>query len=87
MFEIVWKECKTKGKKLQNVVGNTIAFEYIFLIYERDFLFGDMLDVLCSTSLTRNQSYKNFFTSISTYNNHLILFVIVKIWSNINLFQ
>lgn len=36
MFEIVWKECKTKGKKLQNVVENTIAFEYIFLIYERD---------------------------------------------------
>lgn len=78
-FKLYEKSVRLK-KKLQNVVGNTIAFEYIFfLIYERDFLFGGMLDVLCSTSLTRNQSYKNFFASISTYNNHLILFVIEKI--------
>lgn len=81
------KSVRLKKKTPKCCWKHNCLWIYIFLIYERDFLFGDMLDVLCSTSLTINQSYKNFFASISTYNNHLILFVIVKIWSNINLFQ
>lgn len=81
------KSVRLKEKNSKMLLETQLPLNIYFLIYERDFLFGDMLDVLCSTSLTRNQSYKNFFASISTYNNHLILFVIVKIWSNINLFQ